>query len=248
MITIKHRRLVEASGDPVASTDKKPVKFKKSAEATYVADFMTFRERCLKQQLVNLLIDDGNGNKHGAFAEILRTCFSIRIIPFDEDPKCTAWCDAERAIIGIGEGFLNITNVSGRLIFKQLNVIIRHELSHALMKHQVRMFKHIAKKLSKEAAEEFKMSGSIHSIFNIIADDEISNFRYLDAEDKEIVRKMVLNGEIISGLVTEDHRANWTKMRLEEMFEEAEKEIEADKAELERILASSQNVDADVQA
>lgn len=36
-------------------------------------------------------------------------------------------------------------------------------------------------------------------------DDEISNKKYTD-EDKEIVRNMWLNGRLIGGLVTEDHR------------------------------------------
>jgi hypothetical protein len=66
-------------------------------------------------------------------------------------------------------------------------------------------------------------SASIHKLLNIIEDFEISNKRY-SAEDKNIVRNMTLNGELIGGLVTEDDRG-WEKMSLEQMYEELSNEL-----------------------
>jgi hypothetical protein len=74
-----------------------------------------------------------------------------------------------------------------------------------------------------EAYEHIKYSASLHTILNIIEDFEISNKRY-SAADKKIVRNMILNGELIGGLVTEDHRG-WEKLSLEAMYDELTKEL-----------------------
>ena len=60
-------------------------------------------------------------------------------------------------------------------------------------------------KYGEEGYTRIKMSQSIHTLFNILEDFEISNTRYSKA-DKEIVRHMILNCQEIGGLVTEDHR------------------------------------------
>lgn len=50
-----------------------------------------------------------------------------------------------------------------------------------------------------------QFSGVIQSLANTLMDFEISNRRYT-AEDKDLVTKLLLNGRIIHGLVTEEHR------------------------------------------
>jgi hypothetical protein len=99
-------------------------------------------------------------------------------------------------------------------------------MAHNLMMHQIRMM-HVFKKLHandpEEAYEHIRYSASLHTILNIIEDFEISNKRY-SAEDKKIVRSMQLNGKVIGGLVTEDHRG-WDKMPLEAMYDELTKDL-----------------------
>jgi hypothetical protein len=99
-------------------------------------------------------------------------------------------------------------------------------MAHNLMMHQIRMM-YVFKKLHAndpdEAYAHIKYSMSLHSLLNIIEDFEISNKRY-SSEDKKIVRNMQLNGEVIGGLVTEDHRG-WDKMSLEAMYDELSKEL-----------------------
>lgn len=56
-------------------------------------------------------------------------------------------------------------------------------------------------------------------------DDEISNKKYTD-EDKKTVRNMWLNGRIIGGLVTEDHREDWQNLSVEEMYDRVTEEID----------------------
>ena len=74
------------------------------------------------------------------------------------------------------------------------------------------------------AYEHIKYSASLHEILNIIEDFEISNKRYT-SEDKKIVKAMMLNGQVIGGLVTEEHRQSWVNMSVEAMYEELSKEL-----------------------
>ena len=85
------------------------------------------------------------------------------------------------------------------------------------------MFKKLHADDPDEAYEHIRYSSSLHTILNIIEDFEISNKRY-SAEDKKIVRAMQLNGRVIGGMVTEDHRG-WDKLPLETMYDELEKDL-----------------------
>lgn len=174
-------------------------------------DFMTKREEKLKKKLIALLRDDGKGHKHAKFAERLKD-FLIKIVPLGEEPG-TAAISWEDGIIYINEGFLDNPST-----FFQLNVLMRHELAHHLMQHQIRMMRTFINKYGDEGAAHLSMSQSLHEIINIIEDFEISNERYT-REDKEIVRKMMLNGKLIGGLVTEDHEKDWQQLSLGEMYD-----------------------------
>lgn len=179
--------------------------------------FMTDRERKLKKALCQLLIDKG----HRKYAERFWK-LDFNIIDSRNHPDFTAAISFDEATVFISDGFLG----SGQGIFNQLDVLLRHELAHNLMMHQVRLM-YVFKKLHASdpdnAYEHIKYSMSLHEILNIIEDFEISNKRYT-AEDKKIVKNMMLNGQVIGGLVTEDHRG-WDKLSLEAMYDELSKEL-----------------------
>jgi hypothetical protein len=179
--------------------------------------FMTDRERKVKKALCQLLIDKG----HRKYAERFWK-LDFNIIDSKKHPDFTAAISFDEATVFISDGFLG----SGQGIFNQLDVLLRHEMAHNLMMHQVRMM-HVFKKIHAhdpdDAYEHFRYSASLHEILNIIEDFEISNKRY-SSEDKKIVRNMQLNGQVIGGLVTEDHRG-WDKMPLETMYDELSKEL-----------------------
>jgi hypothetical protein len=180
--------------------------------------FMTDRERKVKKALCQLLIDKG----HRKYAERFWK-LDFNIIDSKKHPDFTAAISFDEATVFISDGFLG----SGQGIFNQLDVLLRHELAHNLMMHQIRLM-YVFKKLHAndpdEAYEHIRYSASLHDILNIIEDFEISNKRYT-AADKKIVRTMQLNGQLISGLVTEDHRGGWAKMPLEAMYDELSKEL-----------------------
>ena len=199
---------------------------------TVEKEFMTDKEQRFKQRLIALLKDDGKGHHHAKFAEKLKD-FIIKIVDRREDPNMTAAISFETGTIYISDGFT--TNPE---TFFQLNVLMRHELAHYIMKHQIRMTNKFAKIFGKEGSEHMIMSQSLHNLMNIIEDYEISNTRY-SAEDKQLVRNMILGGKVISGLVTEDERANWVNLPLEKMYDELSKEIEQIQ---QSILASWDNL------
>ena len=180
--------------------------------------FMTGRERQVKKALCQLLLDKG----HRKYAERFFK-FDFNIVDSKKHPEFTAAISFDEATVFISDGFLG----SGQGIFNQLDVLLRHELAHNLMMHQIRLM-YVFKKLHAndpdKAYEHIRYSASLHHILNCIEDFEISNKRYTTA-DKKIVRMMQLNGQIIGGLVTEDHRSNWENMSLEAMYDELSKEL-----------------------
>jgi hypothetical protein len=180
--------------------------------------FMTGREKQVKKNLCQLLINKG----HRKYAERFWK-FDFNIIDSKKHPDFTAAISFDEATVFISDGFLGTSEA----IFNQLDVLLRHELAHNLMMHQIRLM-HVFKRLHKndpdEAYEHISYSASLHHILNIIEDFEISNKRYTDA-DKKIVKAMMLNGRVIGGLITEEHRTNWANMPLEAMYNELSNEL-----------------------
>jgi hypothetical protein len=180
--------------------------------------FMTDRERKVKKALCQLLINRG----HRKYAERFWK-FDFNIIDSKKHPNFTAAISFDEATVFISDGFLGTSEA----IFNQLDVLLRHELAHNLMMHQIRLM-HVFKRLHKndpdEAYEHIKYSASLHKILNIIEDYEISNKRYT-AADKKIIEAMTLNGRLIGGLITEEDRPGWAKMSLEAMYTELSNEL-----------------------
>jgi hypothetical protein len=179
--------------------------------------FMTATERQTKLALCQLLVKKG----HRKYAERFWK-LDFNIVDSKKHPDFTAAISFDEATVFISDGFLG----SGQGIFNQLDVLLRHELAHNLMMHQIRLmhvFKQIHANDPDEAYEHIRYSASLHEILNCIEDFEISNKRYT-SEDKKIVNNMQLNGRVIGGLVTEDHRG-WDNMTLENMYNELSKEL-----------------------
>ena len=162
-------------------------------------EFMSAREKLLKKKLIALLKDDSKGHHYPKFAKRLES-FDVNIVYLSDDPRYTASISFDDAKIRIGEGFL-----LNKDLFYQLNVLMRHELAHNLMMHQIRMINKFKQEHDDQYAEKISASRTLHVLLNHLEDFEISNKRYTE-NDKQLVRNMILNGKIIGGLVTEDHR------------------------------------------
>lgn len=165
-------------------------------------EFESDAEKKLKRKLIALLKDDGNGHHHAKYAARLED-FLLKIVDREINPRMTAAINWEYDTIYVSSGF--VTN--DKALFSQLSVLMRHELAHNLMCHQVRMMHKLVSKYGEKHYTHIKMSQSIHELLNVIEDFEISNKRYT-AEDKVTVQNLLIGGERIVGLVTESHRKN----------------------------------------
>ncbi len=197
--------------------------FKNITTLIEAGSFMTAKELQLKRELIKLLVSKG----HPKYAERL-VLLDVVIVPLAEDPSMTAAISFETGTVYISEGFLNC----GPQTFNQLDVLLRHELAHNLLMHQIRMIHKFMEVygVDEETAKHI-MHSSLHDLLNVIEDYEISNTRYTQA-DKDIVRHMILNGREISGLVTEDKFPGWQKLTVIQMFEALDKEVDQIKQDI----------------
>lgn len=189
---------------------------------------MTDKEKQLHKKLIKLLLDDGKGHHHKKYALRLKD-FNIKIVSLKADPNFTAAISFDLGMIYISEGFL-----LDESLFFQLNVLMRHELAHNLLMHQIRMMSRIG----KEYPNLWGNSTSLHGLLNIIEDMEISHKIY-NKEDMETVRQMYLNGRVIGGILTEDERPEWVDMPVETMYQKLCTEIDAIHAQLTKGIKSA---------
>ena len=176
---------------------------------------MTPKEKQLHKKLIKLLLDDGKGHHHKKYALRLKD-FNIKIVSLKADTEFTAGIVFDTGMIYISEGFLLDDS-----LFYQLNVLMRHELAHNLLMHQIRMMAEIG----EAYPDSWGNSISLHQLLNIIEDMEISH-RIYNAEDMETVRNMYLNGQVIGGIITEDMRPEWVDMPVEAMYKKLCAEID----------------------
>lgn len=114
----------------------------------------------------------------------------------------------------------------------QVSVVIRHEILHQYLEHEQRLLKKLAReanmdydKLNDLELQELKQNLYKNRDFNIAGDYEISNLAYTD-RDKETIRQININGNILCGLVTEDDHPDWVELSVEEMFDKLKEERE----------------------
>lgn len=177
---------------------------------------MTARERRGRKEVQKLLANQG----YPRYAKLLDE-FDFNIT---NKPGITAFIEYDKGRIVI----------NGTFDLDSISVVVRHELLHGFLQHQKRLINHVAKqmgmdpdKLDNHDLDEIKqIVYSPTSPHNIVADFDISNQGYTEA-DKKSIRELVLNGETISGLVTEDHKPDWIDLSLEDMWDKAMEERQA---------------------
>lgn len=133
---------------------------------------------------------------------------------------------SDPSVVGFMEPAKGRIVVNRELDEDQVGLIVRHEILHYYLEHEMRLLR----KLARDAGLDYDMLSDIEiddlkqtlygdDLFNIAADYEISNRGYTD-KDKDTVRQICLNGEVLSGLVTEDKHPDWVDMSVEEMYSE----------------------------
>ena len=173
---------------------------------------MTREEKFAKQLIMTLLSEQG----YPTYAKLLNE-FDLNLT---KNPAVVAFMDPAKGRIVVNRG----------LEETQVSVIIRHEILHSYLKHELRLLQKLARDRNidydsladlelDELTTELKNILYSNDDFNIAADYEISNLGYTDA-DKDAVRQINLNGQILSGLVTEDDHPDWIDYSVEDMYQE----------------------------
>lgn len=178
---------------------------------------MTRLERFAKEELLDILSEEG----YPTYARLLSN-FDINLT---EDPSVVGYMEPSKGRIVLNKG----------LDIEQVSVICRHELLHDYLAHERRLLAHLAQEMNLDfdtlddiKIKDLKKDLYKNKNFNIAADYEISNRGYTDA-DKDTIRNIKLNGQTLSGLVTEDDHPEWVNMSVEEMYDELRKQIKNEK-------------------
>lgn len=164
---------------------------------------MTKREYLGKQQVHKILSEQG----YPTYAHL----FDLFDLHLTKDPKVIGYMIPGKAVITVNED----------LDLDQVSVVVRHEILHEYLNHAVRMEKHLAATGKPE----------YHKLANYAGDYEISNLGYTEL-DKKNIRRIVINGAKLSGLVTEDRHPDWVGLSFEEMYDRLEQEMEKSDKEM----------------
>lgn len=163
---------------------------------------MTKEERATRLYLAEKLGEQG----YATYAKLFML-FDLRLT---SDPRYIGFMEPGKARIT-----LNRT-----LEEHQMLLTIRHEILHEYLSHEMRLLDHIAEKNPDVAADEVSLKEILYQddVFNIAADYEISNRGYTE-RDKKDIRNIKFNGQIVSGLVTEDQHPDWINYSVEDMYD-----------------------------
>ena len=182
---------------------------------------MTREERIAKNEILNILARSG----YPTYASLLDD-FDINLT---EDPGVVGYMEPGKGRIVLNRG----------LDLDQVSTIVRHEILHQYLEHEQRLLKKLSKNknlnfddLDDASINDLKYELYSNRDFNIAGDYEISNRGYTD-KDKEIVRNIKLNGQILTGLVTEDDHPDWVEMSIEDMYDELTKLKKKDQQEIQ---------------
>ena len=173
---------------------------------------MTREEKFAKQYIQHELAKNG----YPTYAQLLGY-FDLNLT---DRPNVIAYMEPSKGRIVINRG----------LDEEQVSVVIRHEILHNYLEHEDRLLKKLARDanldydvLNDIEIQDLKKDLYKNSDFNIAGDYEISNLAYTD-RDKQTIRQININGQILSGLVTEDEHPDWVELSVEEMYDELKKQ------------------------
>lgn len=154
---------------------------------------MTHEEWLAKKQIGEWLAKEG----HKTYARL----FDHFQLNLTSDPDVIAYMVPQKGIICLNRD----------CDIDQASTFVRHEILHEFFTHHERLLRHLGLDPAEVPADIYKLS-------NIAGDYDISNKGYTP-KDKMIIRKIILNGKKLRGLVTEDDHADWLKLSFEDMFD-----------------------------
>ena len=180
-----------------------------------------WRDQEAKNELTNILRRQG----YATYARILQ----LFDFYYTDDEDTVAYMIPQQAAIVMNEK-VNTEEMA--------SVLIRHEILHEYLTHYERQIEF------EKNHPGLKLPQGSHKLANIAADFDISNTGYTDA-DKITVRSMMLGDRLLSGLVTEDHNADWVNLTFEEMYEKLLEMQEKEQEEIKQFLKQMGDMDSE---
>lgn len=186
---------------------------------------MTREEKFAKQLIMRNLSEQG----YPTYAKLLNE-FDLNLT---ENPNVIAFMEPAKGRIVVNRG----------LEESQVSVVIRHEILHSYLKHEKRLLQKLARDSEldydelintgmQDVLDDLKNKLYSNDDFNIAVDYEISNLAYTDV-DKDTIRQININGQILSGLVTEDQHPDWVDYSVEDMYQELVNQRKRDENKLD---------------
>lgn len=186
---------------------------------------MTREEKFAKQLIMRNLSEQG----YPTYAKLLNE-FDLNLT---ENPNVIAFMEPAKGRIVVNRG----------LEESQVSVVIRHEILHSYLKHEKRLLQKLARDSEldydelintdmQDVLDDLRNKLYSNDDFNIAADYEISNLAYTDV-DKDTIRQININGQILSGLVTEDQHPDWVDYSVEDMYQELVNQRKRDENKLD---------------
>ena len=186
---------------------------------------MTREEKFAKQLIMRNLSEQG----YPTYAKLLNE-FDLNLT---ENPNVIAFMEPAKGRIVVNRG----------LEESQGSVVIRHEILHSYLKHEKRLLQKLARDSEldydelintgmQDVLDDLKNKLYSNDDFNIAVDYEISNLAYTDV-DKDTIRQININGQILSGLVTEDQHPDWVDYSVEDMYQELVNQRKRDENKLD---------------
>ena len=158
----------------------------------------------VKERIIQLLGNQGYATYANRFKDL-----DFYVADFYKGSYCSvAFMMPSDGCIVVNPGFCIDMDTFGP-IFSQLSVIVRHELLHFLLKHEKRFLDYL-KKTDKSFRQTYERA-DMHTIANFAMDYELGNYGY-DDYDKQVVKAMTLNGEVIGGLLAEEVKNDTTSV------------------------------------
>ncbi len=185
---------------------------------------MNSRDHQVKEMVLDMLIKEG----YGTYAKRLKD-YEFIVADFYKG----TYIDVAAMFPDLGAIVINPGFLDSEELFKQLSVVIRHELLHFLLVHEQRFKKHL-EKVDPDFKQDYQKA-SIHELANYAMDWELSERGY-DDHDKEVVRNMTLNGRVLGGLILSDDHPEWLGKPMEEIYDLVKDQYEKEKKEAEEKL------------
>lgn len=172
---------------------------------------MTKREFLAKKEIRNILAKEG----YPTYSYLIQD-FDIHLT---KDPAVIGYMIPSKGVITLNEA----------LDLEQVSVIVRHEILHEYLNHAKRFENHVGTDAYNSQSQQQ------HQNMNIAGDYEISNRGYT-SRDKLNVRNIRINGQKLSGLVTEIDHPDWVGLTAEEMYDRLTQEMNKNKQDIKNDL------------